>query len=362
MAAIMEIEGYFEQTDQRPRNGRNPQTDSPLGEIFSETATDREEEIRHARDLREARETLAGLFLELPSACRDYVLEGDPRGPRQGHRWPLESIETSFDRLVIYDAAREDAEAPRILEEIRAIKLRLDRAREALVMSNLYIVPHVVKRFRKGIIPFMDLIQDGHIGLLKAVDRFDPERGFRFSTYAYWWIRRSLSDAFTNQSRLIRLPDSLRDGLRKFQAVSHELEEDLGRQPTQQEIAARMNVPIKKVKKLMAVVPEPYPIEDLKAVHSEGWSALVDEPTTRDPLSRTLYRELKEQTQEALQLLEPRERYIVRLRFGFDGGESLTLTEIGKEVGLSRERVRQIERGALAKIQDWASRVGVGLC
>jgi len=330
-----------------------------IDEDLVEVDEDRQQELRYALDLREARESLVAVFMELPAVCCEYVLEGSLHGSRRTKRWSLERVETCYDRLVSYEGSSPSPIVSRALELARGYKQDLDRAREALVLANVYIVPHIVKRFSNGTIPFADLVQDGHVGLMKAVDRFDPDRGFRFSTYAYWWIRRSLTESFTNHSRLIRLPDSLRENLRNMRATRNALEEELGRRPTHLELAERMNVSLKKIKKLMNVVPEPSSIDELASDQDESWSALVEDSGEANPLASALGREVEQQANEALMQLDPRERRVIRLRFGFDHDKGMTLSQIGKIVGLSRERVRQIERIALEKIQDWAYRTGV---
>jgi len=331
----------------------------PVGEHFAEVDEDREKELRHARDLREARESLVALYLELPAVCQDHILEGSLRDLRRAKRWSLERVEACYDRLLCYEGLSPSPVVSRAVELARGYKRDLDAAREALVMDNVHIVPHIVKRFANGTIPFADLVQDGHVGLMRAVDRFDADRGNRFSTYAYWWIRRSLSESFTNHSRLIRLPDSLRENLRGMRASRNALQEELGRRPTPEELAERMNVSLKKIKKLLHVAPEPSSIDDLTSGQDESWSAMAEGFGDSDPLASALGREVHQQATEALEQLDPRERRVIQLRFGFDLDKAMTLSQIGKVVGLSRERVRQIERIALGKIQDWACRTGV---
>jgi len=331
----------------------------PFGEQLAEVDEARDKELRHARNLREARESLVALYFELPVVCRDHILEGDLRGLGRANRWPLERVEACYDRLLRYEGVSPSPVVSRAVEMARGYKRDLDVAREALVMDNIHIVPHIVKRFANGTIPLADLVQDGHVGLLRAVDRFDPDRGNRFSTYAYWWIRRSLSESFTNHSRLIRLPDSLRENLRAMRASRNALQGELGRRPTPEELAERMNVSLKRVKKLLHVAPEPSSIDDLTSDQDESWSAMAEGFGDSDPLASALGREVQQQASEALEQLDPRERRVIQLRFGFDLDKGMTLSQIGKVVGLSRERVRQIERIALEKIQEWACRTGV---
>jgi len=265
-----------------------------------------------------------------------------------------ERIEIAFDRLVGYEAGRDDELLAELVVRATRLERRIERAREQLVLDNLHLVPQVARQFRTGPIPLSDLVQEGYVGLLQAVDRFDPTRGYRFATYAVWWIRRGVLEAFSQRSRLIRLPDSLREDLRRMRRTEEELELGLGRRPLPPEIASRMKVSLRKMSKLMNVVPEPTAIEDL----ANGENALSQRPRVPDPLERALALELQGQAHQALRLLDARELAVIRLRFGFDG-EILTLAEIGVRIGLSRERVRQIEGVALDKIHTWAVRRGL---
>jgi RNA polymerase primary sigma factor len=330
-----------------------------LPELNHEVDGDRQSEMLLALTIREARESLVALYRELPTDCRAYVLDGCETGRRRTRRWSLDCVEVCWERLVRFESTNPSPVVTRAVQLAGGYKADLDGAREALVLANAYIVPHVVKRFSNGIIPFADLVQDGYVGLMKAVDRFDPDRGYRFSTYAFWWIRRSMSEAFTHHSRLIRLPDSLRENLRRMRSVRDELREELGRRPTPQELAERMEVSLKKINKLLHVAPEPNAIDDLAHGGDESWGTLTRGAEHVDPLTSAIGNEMQAQAHEALEQLDPRERRVIRLRFGFDHDECMTLSQVGEVVGLSRERVRQIERIAMNKIHDWACRTGL---
>jgi len=332
-----------------------------VGDAPLDTLTDKDQQLRLGRELRDAASSQVALFLGLPSPCREYVLNGEKLGTNGKPGWTFERLDKHYDRLVTHASVHGDAAIQGTLEHARRFKHRMSRARDALILTNLGIVPHIVKDFVIGKIPLTDLVQEGYLGLLKAVDRFDPDRGFAFSTYASWWIRRALNDAFTYRARLIRLPENVRRDLRHLRLASTELEASLGREATEGELATRLQVTPKRVKRLLSVVKEPRALEDLGGDTDNGWDNFIGDSDTPDPLESTLRDEVREHTGRALKTLSPREQAIVRLRFGFEGSDDLSLAEISRLVGVSRERVRQIEQRALEKIGRWARRSGIGV-
>ena len=312
-----------------------------------------EHEHEQAERLRAAREELGALFLELPEDIRAHAIVSAKRvGRRQRYRLH-EQLEASFRRLEQHAVTQGDPQSLAILARARRLMSIIEQARDRLVLDNLHLVPQVVRRFASTSIPVADLIQEGHVGLLQAVDRFDPTRGIPFAGYAVWWIRRAVLEAFSQRSRLTRLPESLRGDLRRMQRSVGELADRLGRRPDPDEIAQGMNAPLRKVRKLINVTPDP--ISD----RTESEDSIDGAMQGPDPLQVTLANEVERHAHEALALLEPRERQVLQLRFGFDGGQDRSLTETGAAVGLSRERVRQIERGALGKIRAWAADRGL---
>jgi len=311
----------------------------------------KEGEVRLARELQESREACARLFRRLPRRCRDQALNGDRRGPALGSKWPLERLEESYQRLVDYTRIHDDESASRVASEIRREKRRVDRARNALIEANLRLVTHIVKKYAKQGIPFMDLIQEGNIGLMRAVEKFEYEKGYKFSTYAYWWIKQAITRAIADKARLIRIPVHVGEKLKRVQRVSDALGEELGRPPTPAEIAKRMRLSTGKVRELLQVVQEPQSLDSFRNDGElPGALYFLADPNAADPLDRTLSRELKEKMRAALGVLDAREEQIIRLRFGIGHDEAHTLEEIGRAVNLSRERVRQIEGLALRKI------------
>jgi RNA polymerase sigma factor (sigma-70 family) len=319
-----------------------PDTDSPvfyLRELRDRCPLDLNRELRYARDIKRSRGALAELIPQLPPDCRERVTTGG-LGPRRGSRWPLEHLETCCERLSRYQRGRSDPQLVRLSRRIEAHKRRLDRARDALVLANLRFVPHVAKRFKKCGLPFMDLVQEGNLGLMKAVDRFELERGFRFCTYAFWWIRQSITKAIVDKARLIRLPAQIGASLNQLRRASDELRESLGRKPTPGELATRLRLPEDKVDELLVVVRDTRSLEDVGG--SGRQCVAASSPAT--PLDTALDREVKREVGSALGELGPREEEIIRLRFGIGRERGHTLREIGQIFGISRERIRRIER------------------
>jgi RNA polymerase primary sigma factor len=216
----------------------------------------KEGESELARELQEARTACAKLILKLPAACRSYVLNGDVKGARRGRKWALQQLEEAYDRLLSYQRERDKPEGAKIFGEIKKQKRRPNRARDSLITANLRLVTHIAKQYGNQGIPFMDLIQEGNIGLMRAVEKFEYKRGYKFSTYAYWWIKQAITRAIADKSRLIRIPVHVGDRLKKLQRVARSLEDSLGREPTPNEIASQMGVPVKKIRELLGLEAE----------------------------------------------------------------------------------------------------------
>jgi RNA polymerase sigma factor (sigma-70 family) len=325
-----------------------------LREMGATPLIDEGKEVELARELQEARETLAKLTLRLPAACREHVLEGDLKGPRRGREWPLDHLETCYARLIAYAREhRKESKVTAIVEKARVQKRHVDHARDALILANLRLVVHIAKKYLNHGISFMDLIQEGNIGLMKAVEKFEYERGNKFSTYAYWWIKQAIERAIADKARVIRIPVHVNEKIKKISRVSRELGETLGRKPTPQEIAKKLRMPVAKVEEILGVVQDPQALEDFGSDDdSPGLLRFVADPNAPSPLERTVDRELREKIESTLKVLNPREEEIIRLRFGIGRDMPYTLEEIGRVMGLSRERVRQIEATALKKIQS----------
>ncbi len=324
-----------------------------LREMGATPLIDETKEVELARELQESRQGLAKLALRLPVQVKEYVLEGDFEGPKRGREWPLDDLVTFYGKMARYAREHHDAKVQATFKSAREYKKHVDHARDALILANLRLVVHIAKKYLNHGISFMDLIQEGNIGLMKAVEKFEYERGNKFSTYAYWWIKQAIERAIADKARIIRIPVHVNEKIKKIARVSRELGETLGRKPTPQEIAKKLRMPVVKVEEILGVVQEPQALEDLSADDdSPGLLRFVADPNAVSPLERTVDRELREKIESTLRVLNPREEEIIRLRFGIGRDMPYTLEEIGRVMGLSRERVRQIEATALKKIQS----------
>ena len=225
-------------------------------------------------------------------------------------------------------------------------------AREHLIKANTRLVVSIAKRYMGNGVAFLDLIQEGNLGLMKAVKKYDYTRGFRFSTYATWWIRQTISRAISDQGRTIRVPVHMIDRIRQLYKANHELEQKLGRQPTIEELAATANLPIHRVQWIMKVSWLPLSLES--PVGDEEDSELghfIEDDVSPSPMQSAYQSMLKDKLEEILSTLSPREARVLRLRFGLDDGTSYTLEEVGRKFGLTRERIRQIEGRALRQLR-----------
>ncbi|HZO24458.1 MAG TPA: sigma-70 family RNA polymerase sigma factor [Chloroflexota bacterium] len=238
------------------------------------------------------------------------------------------------------------------LERLADILDRGNEARRRLVESNLRLVVSVARRYMNRGIALGDLIQEGNIGLMRAVEKFDYRRGFKFSTYATWWIRQAVSRALADHSRTIRVPVHMVETINKYVRLSASLQQDLGREPTVDEIAKAMEVPAERVREIVRILPQPISLESAVGDEADAILAdfVVDEnlPDMDEAASKLL---LRGQVDGVLSTLTPRERRVVELRFGLDGDKLYTLSEIGAELGVTRERIRQIETKALRKLR-----------
>ena len=249
----------------------------------------------------------------------------------------------------------EEQEKEEIQAEIKALQLDVDRgsdAKKRLAEANLRLVVSIAKRYVGRGMLFLDLIQEGNLGLIKAVEKFDYRKGYKFSTYATWWIRQAITRAIADQARTIRIPVHMVETINKLIRVSRQLLQELGREPTPEEIAEEMNMPVERVREILKISQEPVsletPIGEEEDSHLGDFIKDDNVPVPADAATFTL---LKEQLEEVLGTLTEREQKVLTLRFGLEDGRARTLEEVGKEFNVTRERIRQIEAKALRKLR-----------
>ena len=292
----------------------------------------------------------------------DFEEEPDLEDLKEVENLKLDEItDTSFEGISVDDPVRmylrEIGRIPLLTydEELELAKKILEGdedAKQKLAESNLRLVVSIAKKYVGRGMLFLDLIQEGNMGLIKAVEKFDYTKGFKFSTYATWWIRQAITRAIADQARTIRIPVHMVETINKLIRTSRHLLQQLGREPSPEEIAAEMEIPVEKVTEIQKIAQDPVsletPIGEEEDSHLGDFIQDEDSPAPHDAASYTM---LREQLEEVMNTLTPREAKVLKLRFGLEDGKSRTLEEVGKEFNVTRERVRQIEAKALRKLR-----------